>query len=196
MKRIAIFAAALACLFGVNPALAADKTVTVSGDSVTSDCAAAKSPSTAIELSGNLVGCLAIFVQHFNCRELNGFAQSIELGREEFEGTLDGDAITFNTIYTFDAVWPQGSCPAPAPTAEISGYCIHYASGENVQGVIRFFDVIPTVGQGATNYFYEGTLTVSDSGTAAIAPVVPPSIDVAAADPRTLQYDPGRRGTC
>jgi hypothetical protein len=42
---------------------------------------------------------------------------------------------------------------------ETAGGCIHYISGEGVDGVIRFYDIIPTVGKGATNFFYEGVLT-------------------------------------
>jgi hypothetical protein len=171
-----------AALASANPALAVDKTITVSGDSVPSECGAAKSATMATELSGSLVGCLAIFVEHFNCRELNGFAFSTELGREEFEGTLESKPITFNTIYTFDAIWPAGSCPAPAVEAEIAGGCVHHISGEGVQGTIRFYDVIPTVGKGATNFLYEGFLTVSEDAAAAIAPVVPPAYDVAVAE--------------
>jgi hypothetical protein len=84
-RRIPVVLVA-ALLVGANPALAADRTISVSGDSVPSDCGAAKSPSSAVELSGSLVGCLAIFVQHFNCHAMNGFDFSTELGREEFEG--------------------------------------------------------------------------------------------------------------
>lgn len=54
-------------------------------------------------------------------------------------------------------------------------------SGADVSGVIRFYDVIPVVGKGATNFLYEGTLTVTDSGNAAIAPVVTPPVQLAAA---------------
>jgi hypothetical protein len=179
-RRTPVFLVA-AMWAATNPALADDKTITVSGDSVPSDCGAAKSPDLAIELSGSLAGCLAIFAQHFNCRAMNGFDFSTELGREEFDGTLDGKSIKFETLYAFNAIWPTGSCPSPAAEAEIAGGCIHYISGEGVQGVIRFYDIIPTVGKGATNFFYEGVLTVSDDGTAAIAPVVPPSYDVAMA---------------
>ncbi len=182
---------AAAMLVGANSAWAADTTIRVSGDSVPSDCGAAKSPTMAIELSGNLVGCLAVFVQHFNCNELNGFAFSTELGREEFEGTLDGNPTKFDTMYTFTAVWPQGSCPAPAPETEIAGGCTHYVSGEGLTGVIRFYDVIPTVGKGASNFFYEGHLTISNGGTAAIAPVVKPSYDVAMAETAEPQANLG-----
>lgn len=150
---------ALVMLGSANTALADAKTIAVSGDSVLSDCGAPKKADLALELSGNLTGCLAIFVQHLKCRELNGFALSTELGREEFEGKLDGEPIKFDTHYTFTATWPAGSCPEPAPEKETTGGCIHYVAGEDVGGQIRFHDVIPTVGKGATNFFYEGVLT-------------------------------------
>jgi hypothetical protein len=180
-SRMLLAISSIVMLVGANPSFAVDTTLTVSGDSVTSDCAAAKSPSTAIELSGSLAGCLAIFAEHFNCRELNGFAFSTELGREEFDGTLDGKPVRFNTTYAFDAIWPSGSCPAPTATAEIAGSCIHYVSGEGITGVIRFYDIIPEIGRGVTNFLYEGVLTVSDDTTAAITPTAPPSYDVALA---------------
>lgn len=179
---------AVAAVAMIGPAYAAETTISVSGDSVPSDCGAAKSANAGSELSGDLTGCLAIFVQHFNCRERNGFAFSTELGREEFEGALHGKPITFNTTYIFEAIWPAGSCPAPAVESEVAGGCTHYVSGENVQGLIRFFDVIPTVGKGATNFFYEGVLNISDAGTAATTPVAPRPDPVAVADaavPRT-----------
>jgi hypothetical protein len=176
IKTIAMFAAAcgMALALGAGPSSAAEMTVSVSGDSVPSNCGAAKSAPAASELTGSLTGCLATFPEHVNCRERNGFAFSTELGREEFEGQLEGKPIAFTTIYSFEAVWPAGSCPTPSLEAEIAGGCIHYISGDGVQGLIRFYDVIPVVGKGATNFFYEGVLNISDAGTAAIAPVVPP----------------------
>ena len=158
LRRVTTFFAA-AMLASANVALADGKTIAVSGDSVPSDCGAAKKADLAIELNGNLTGCLATFVQHVNCRELNGFAFSTELGREEFEGKLDGEPIKFDTQYTFTATWPAGSCPKPDPVQEITGGCIHYISGENVVGLIRFHDVMPIVGKGGTHFFYEGSLT-------------------------------------
>ena len=146
-------------LASANAALADGMTIAVSGNSVPSDCAAPKKADLGLELSGNLTGCLAAFVQHLTCRELNGFALSTELGREEFEGKLDGEPIKFDTQYAFTATWPAGSCPEPAPEKEITGGCIHYVAGEDVGGLIRFHDVMPTVGKGATNFFYEGVLT-------------------------------------
>ena len=140
-----------------NTALADGKMIAVSGDSFPSDCGAAKNADLASDLTGSLTGCLAIFVQHMNCRELNGFAFTTELGREEFEGELDGEPIKFDTQYTFTATWPAGSCPEPTPVEEITGGCVHSISGENVQGLIRFYDVMPVVGKGGTHFFYEGT---------------------------------------
>jgi hypothetical protein len=61
-----------------------------------------------------------------------------------------------------------------------------------VSGVIRFYDIIPVVGKGATNFLYEGVLTVSDGGAAAIDQVVPPSLELAAAAATALPQ-PGLR---
>jgi hypothetical protein len=65
LRRVAAFLAA-AMLASVNPALADDKTIAVSGDSIPSDCGAPKKADSAIEMNGNLTGCLAIFIQHLN----------------------------------------------------------------------------------------------------------------------------------
>ena len=157
-KMTALFV--MAMLASASTAWADGKTIAVSGDSFPSDCGAAKKADLASELTGNLTGCLAIFVEHLNCRELNGFAFSTELGREEFEGKLDGEPIKFNTQYTFTATWPTGSCPAPAMEQEITGGCVHNISGEGVVGLIRFYDVMPVVGKGGTHFFYEGNLTL------------------------------------
>ena len=146
-------------LASANAAVADGKMIAVSGDSVPSECAAAKKATYGGELTGSLAGCMATFVEHLNCRELNGFAFTTELGREEFEGKLDGEPIKFQTQYTFNATWPSGSCPEPAMMEEITGGCIHYISGENLVGLIRFYDVMPIVGKGGTHFFYEGSLT-------------------------------------
>jgi hypothetical protein len=157
-----------------NPSLAAEKTITVSGDSVPSDCAAAKSPSGgASKLKGSLEGCLAIFIQNENCRPLNGFDYYVQLGHEEFEGKLEGKDVKFDTIFTFNAVWPSGSCPTPGPEKEMAGSCTHYVSGKGLQGVIRFYDIIPSVGKGASNFLYEGVLTVGDAPVARADPAAP-----------------------
>lgn len=156
MKRIAA-SFALLLLASANAALADGKTVAVSGDSVPSNCAA--HADFGLELNGNLTGCWAMFVQHSKCRELNGFALSTKLGREEFEGKLDGEPIKFDASYVTTATWPAGSCLQPAPEKLITAGCIHYISGANVGGLMRFYAVIPTIGKGPTNFFYEGVLT-------------------------------------
>lgn len=150
---------AAAMLASINPALADGKTIAISGDSVPSDCGAPKQADIAQELTGSLAGCLAVFIRHTNCREVNGFALYTELGREEFEGKLNGKPIKFDTQYTAILTFPTGSCPITDFVPEITGGCIHYVSGEDVGGVFNLYDVVPIVGQGATHFFYNGVLT-------------------------------------
>lgn len=157
-RSAALFAAAM--LAGAGPAAADGLTTVVSGDSFPSECGKAKQPSFSTELTGDLTGCMAIFVEHLNCREMNGFAFTTELGREEFEGELKGEPIKFDTQYAFEATWPTGSCPEPAVEQEITGGCVHRISGDGVVGLIRFYDVMPVVGKGGTHFFYEGSLTL------------------------------------
>lgn len=154
--KTVVLPAAMA-LAGASPGFAAGTAMSVSGDSKPSECGAAKEADYAIEMSGSLAGCWATFVGHANCQEMNGFALWTEVGREEFEGTLDGQATTFGTAYTFNGLFPSGSCPEPAPEKEIVGACTHYISGDNLVGTLRFHDVM--YGEGAPHYFYEGTLT-------------------------------------
>ena len=80
----------IGALAGAGPSLSAGTSVTVSGDSKPSDCGSAKKPTYSMELSGSLTGCWSTFVSRFNCQEMNGFALYTELGREEFEGKVDG----------------------------------------------------------------------------------------------------------
>ena len=153
----AIALAGIAALSSAAPVLAVPTAITVSGDSTPSDCGAAKFPAYSLQLTGSLSGCWAVFVTHFNCQEMNGFALYTELGREEFEGTLDGKETRFDTQYSFTGYFPQGSCPEPKAEQEIVGGCIHNITGEGLVGVIRFQDVMQ--GAGAPHYFYEGQLT-------------------------------------
>lgn len=146
-------------LVAAGPGLAAGTTTGVSGDSKPSECGAAKKPSYSLELSGSLAGCWSVFIAHFNCQEMNGFALYTEIGREEFAGKLDGRETSFDTSYTFNGIFPTGSCPEPSAEKEIVGGCIHYISGKGLVGVMRFYDVMS--GAGSPHYFYEGTLTAS-----------------------------------
>ena len=146
-------------LAGAGPSFSAGTTVTVSGDSKPSECGSAKKATYSTELTGSLTGCWATFVSHINCQEMNGFALYTEIGREEFEGKIDGQNGKFDTQYTFTGVFPKGSCPEPAADKEIVGGCIHYISGDGLVGVMRFYDVM--YGEGAPHYLYEGTLSKS-----------------------------------
>jgi hypothetical protein len=157
LHRVTTFFAAAMLVASGNAALA-DKAISVSGDSTPSECGAPKKADGGLAMTGSLTGCLAAFIQHTNCRELNGFAFYTELGREEFEGSLHGKPIKFDTQYTFSAAFPSGACPIPDFQKETAGGCIHYISGEKFEGVIRLHDVI-TPGQGLTNAFYEGFIT-------------------------------------
>lgn len=146
-------------LAGAGPSFSASTSVTVSGDSKNSKCGDAKNATFSSDLTGSLTGCMATFVSHFNCQEVNGFALYTEIGREEFAGKLDGQDVKFDTQYTFNGLFPSGSCPEPAAEKEIVGGCIHYISGDGLVGVIRFYDVM--YGDGAPHFFYQGTLAKS-----------------------------------
>lgn len=154
--RTTILAGTIA-LAAAGPSFSASLTISVSGDSKPSDCGAVKKADYAIALSGSLAGCWSTFVSHYNCQEKNGFSFYTEIGREEFAGKLDGEAVTFDTVYMFTGIFPTGSCPAPAADKEITGGCIHYISGQSLVGLMRFYDVM--LGEDAPHYFYEGTIT-------------------------------------
>lgn len=153
----AIALAGIAALASAAPVFAVPKVVSVSGDSKPSECGAAKSPAYSIELTGSLAGCWAVFATHYNCQEMNGFSLYTEIGREEFEGTLDGEGLRFDTQYTFTGYFPAGSCPAPDAAKEIAGGCTHSITGEGLVGVIRFVDVMQ--GEGAPHFLYQGQLS-------------------------------------
>ena len=61
-------------------------------------------------MTGDLKGCLSIFVQGYTCKELNGFDQYMERGREVFVGTWRGKHGRFATDYTVDAAIAKGFC--------------------------------------------------------------------------------------
>ena len=154
----AVVLSVAAGLVGASPSFSAGTTVAVSGDSKPSECGSAKKATYSTELTGNLTGCWAAFVSHFNCQEINGFALYTEIGREEFEGKLDGQDTKFDTTYTFTGVFPSKSCPEPVAQRKSSAVA-SLLSGTRLVGVIRFYDVM--YGEGAPHYFYEGTLSKS-----------------------------------
>jgi hypothetical protein len=170
-------ALATAALAGPNAALAAGgKNIAISGNSVFSDCGLAGS-DFALLMTGDLEGCLSIFVQGVTCKELNGFDHYTERGRETFIGTWRGKKGRFATDYKVDAAYAQGFCQSLDYTLELSGSCIHNIHGRSgvfadAEGVFTLFDVITNVtgdpvtgtfaaGAGANNFLYYGRIRTS-----------------------------------
>ena len=125
----------------------------------------------AIELTGDLEGCLTFFPKNATCKEFNGFAKYTEWGVERFDGNLKGKDGTFRTKYLIVATYKAGSCEAinsgeadKFPFGDqITGGCKHRVFGrtgpfKGYRGLITFHDQIPEVGMGATNFLYEGYL--------------------------------------
>jgi hypothetical protein len=166
-----------------NVALAGDGSKVISGNSVFSDCGVDGS-DVALLLTGDLEGCLSIFVQDYSCRELNGFAHYKERGREAFTGTWRGGKGRFTTKYTINAAYAQGFCTSFDFSLELSGSCRHLITGrsgvfEDTEGVFTMFDVITNVtgdpvtgefaaGSGGNNFLYSGRIGPVD--TSALVP--------------------------
>ena len=156
----------------------------ISGNSVFSDCGAAGS-DFALLFTGDLQGCLSIFVQGYTCKEVNGFAHYTERGREAFVGTWRGKNGRFTTTYTVEAAYGQGFCQSFDFSLELSGSCKHHIQGRsgvfaNSEGIYTMFDVITNVtgdpvtgaftpGSGGNNFLYSGRIWSSDSQTAVSA---------------------------
>jgi len=133
----------------------------VSGDSVFSACG-----DFAIELSGDLNGCLDIVPTRFTCQELNGFARYREWGREVFS---DDDGVSwFRTRYSLEGVYSSGFCTSFDFLTQLAGGCDHKVfSGrgkyQGANGNIIFNDIIPNPGvSGASNFLYHGDLKYKD----------------------------------
>lgn len=144
--------------------------VPVSGDAVPSECNEGVGVA-AIELVGDLTGCLTFLSLDFECEELNGFALYSEVGRESFSGTLNGVEGTFATRYTLEATYTSGACSEFDAGGfpfekQLTGGCDHrVVAGTGVfrraRGLVTFYDVIPEPGQsGASNYLYSGEIRV------------------------------------
>lgn len=147
--------------------------ITISGNSTFSDCGATGS-DFALQFTGDLTGCLSIFVQGYSCKELNGFARYTERGREAFTGTWRGKQGKFTTTYTVDAAYATGFCESFDFSLELSGSCIHKIQGRSgvftgARGVYTMFDVITNLtgdpvtgefsaGSGANNFLYAGSI--------------------------------------
>jgi hypothetical protein len=161
-----------------------DKNVAISGNSVFSDCGSAGS-DFALAMTGDLEGCVSIFVQGVTCTELPDFDHYTERGREVFDGTWRGKQGKFDTKYTVDAAYAKGFCDSLDFTLELSGSCTHHIDGRsgafsNADGVYTMFDVITgvtgdpvtgdfTAGFGANNFLYYGHIRKSGKKGAAVS---------------------------
>jgi hypothetical protein len=171
-------AIATATLASGSPAQAnGDRAIAISGNSTFSDCGAAGS-DLALLMTGDLKGCLSIFVQGFTCTELNGFDHYTERGREAFVGTWRGKKGRFTTKYAVDAAYEKGFCQSLDFSLELSGSCLHHIDGRSgvfadAEGVFTMFDVITNVtgdpltgefkaGAGANNFLYYGRVRTND----------------------------------
>jgi hypothetical protein len=162
-------------LAGGNSALASggNDSKFVSGNSTYSDCGLDGS-DFALLMTGDLEGCLSVFVQGFTCKELPDYDLLHERGREVFVGKLNGKQGRFRTTYTFDAAYAKGFCQTFDPSLEVGGGCTHKVEGrsgifENASGLIKFIDVIAgvtgdpvtgafTAGTGGNNFLYYGRI--------------------------------------
>jgi hypothetical protein len=98
----------------------------------------------ALTMTGDLEGCLYVFIDEFSCTDGN----YLEKGRELFIGTYKGKSGSFRTTYDFQAKYEGCNPDGSFAGAEISGQCQHYivkGSGtgdfKHVTGRIDFVDV-------------------------------------------------------
>jgi len=153
------------------------ETITVSGNSTVSESCGLPDADFALDMKGDLEGCLSIFVKSYECDELNGFAKYTERGREVFVGTIDGvGSGRFKTRYVVEGIYAQGFCTTFDFTSQLAGGCDHKVRGTKgdligVHGLLKFYDVVvgvPAGGMGmpgidgASNFFYEGELEIDD----------------------------------
>lgn len=160
----------LAALMLPAPAEAQSDRALISGNATPSDCNNGKGIA-AIELTGDLEGCLIFFIEEATCTEYNGFALYEESGRELFKGSYDGEKGRFRTKYTLAGTYAQGACAdfeaEDYPTffsKQLTGGCNHKIKGKagvfkGMKGLLVFHDIIPEPGvSGASNFFYTGYL--------------------------------------
>lgn len=174
---------ALTVLASASAALAGDdhdKKITISGNSTFSGCGLPAS-DFALDMTGDLEGCLTIFPRKSRCETLNGFDKYTEWGREVFVGSIKGvGSGTFKTKYIVEGVYAAGFCEtldsdADAFAKQLAGGCDHKVKGvsgdfKDLGGLIKFYDVIPGItavgvgfpSLGASNFLYEGKLKLDD----------------------------------
>ncbi|MGZ5253462.1 MAG: hypothetical protein ACXWV5_02520 [Flavitalea sp.] len=121
------------------------------------ECPLIDGATYAVKMTGDLEGCLFVFVDDFGCSPSGTYR---EAGREYFVGTYNGKSGSFWTDYKFEAKY-EGCAENGAPLgAEIFGRCQHpviKGSGEGdfegVTGRLDFKDDIE-----AGNFPYRGHL--------------------------------------
>lgn len=101
----------------------------------------------ALNLEGDLEGCLFVFVEYSECSPSGTYRQS---GTEHFVGTYKGESGSFKTNYRFEGKF-EGCKDGSFLGAEIFGRCQHpivEGSGEgvfeNMKGRLNFKDDIET----------------------------------------------------
>jgi hypothetical protein len=84
--------------------------------------AAAQGADYAVRMTGDLEGCLYVFIEEFECSPSGTYR---EQGKEHFIGTYKGAPGTFWTAYKFEAKY-EGCADNGGPLgAEIFGRCQH-----------------------------------------------------------------------
>jgi hypothetical protein len=123
----------------------------------TSECEPLEGSPFAIRLTGDLEGCLNVFIDDFECSPSGTYREE---GREYFVGTYKGKTGTFWTGYKFEGKYEGCAANGAALGAEIFGRCQHpivEGSGEGafegVTGRLDFKDDIE-----AGNFPYRGHL--------------------------------------
>jgi hypothetical protein len=175
VRSTSILAAMILAVGSAGFATANDnnRSVFVSGNSAYAGCGVEES-DFALAMTGDLEGCLSVFVEGFKCKALDDYDLYSERGREVFVGNLHGKQGRFKTTYTFDAAMAKGFCQSFDLSMELAGGCTHKVQGRsgvfrNAEGMITFFDVIAnvtgnpvtgefTAGTGANNFLYYGRI--------------------------------------
>jgi hypothetical protein len=168
---------------GSTASASGDRSYAISGNSIFSDCGLAGS-DFALLMTGDLEGCLSIFVQGYTCKERNGFDHYTERGREVYVGAWRGKHGRFVTDYTVNAAYASGFCQTFDFTLQLSGSCTHRIDGRSgvfadAEGVFTLFDVVTgvtgdpvtgafTPGSGANNFVYTGRIRTG--GTQSLRP--------------------------
>lgn len=128
------------------------------------ECDAASQGATfALNMTGDLEGCVYVFVDDFNCSPSGTYRES---GRELFVVTYGGATGTFTTTYKFAAKYEGCAPDGSFLGAEIFGRCQHplvRGSGTGVfQGATGRVDFKDDVQAG--NFPYRGHLTTPATG--------------------------------